>query len=151
MSSVSTMVPHRKYQSFTSIASIIRSRSINCKYRILAKCTKHHPENIEDFSKRTKTGDAFSLFFVLYLKDASDGMLSVLFHGKTAERFLGIDGVQNLKDPECVQLEHIKKAMEMVMDNGNCLDLCIRSYRPKKKTLNYLLFKAFDTVLVHGH
>ena len=92
------------------------------------------------------------MFFVLFIKDASDGEIPVIFTGTEAEHFLGMGTIGDLSgsnsesESKCEQLVEIEKCIEMIMNEKSILDVCIRSYQPKGRPL--IAYKAMDTKLV---
>lgn len=154
VTTISSIVPHHQYQSFTPIRSVINCKVVDCRYLIKGKCTKYYPLDLKQFSRKCKDGSGFWMFFVLFIKDASDGEIPVIFTGTEAEHFLGMGMIGDLSgsdsesesESKCEQLVEIQKCIEMIMNEKSILDVCIRSYQPKGRPL--IAYKAMDTKLV---
>ena len=156
---ISSINPQHQYQSWTPIKSIIKMKTKHCKHKIRGKCIGYYPSNIQKFTTKIEDNgagssnemdiDPYYLRFVLWIQDASDAKISVIFEGKEAERFLGIEDPEDLttsNNGDNEQLQEIGHCMEMIMNDSNLIDVCIRSYVPKHR--NLILYKAFDTVLI---
>eukprot|EP01083_Nonionella_stella_P018984 52808_1 len=135
-------VPQHEFQSYSSIRSVLDCDAPHCKYKILGKCLGHCPGRIVEF---TKSGNG--LQFVLYIEDASGGVIPVILEKKQALCFFGLDEIGDLRHSNNQQqLTRIEECMKRVMEDTSLLDLCIRSYVPKNK--DFVLYKAIDTVLI---
>ena len=144
---ISSIIPHHQYQSWTTISTILKIKQNYCKYKIRGRCIAYHPINIQTFTKKKEnSNNEYKLQFVLWIKDASDSKISVIFDGKEAERFFGIENAEDLTKENSEQLQEIGHCMENVMNKSSLMDLCIRSFKPKGR--NLILYKMFDTVLI---